>query len=98
MSAADAVVVVPRELLEEVADWLRSNPPADGWGCLDRGADNERKDLLSKIRRVLDADAEPVRIIEALLSLPDGVDARVGDRSSILVAAAHDFIAKARNP
>lgn len=42
------------EMLEEVIEYLRSNVPGDGWGCLDKGADRERMVLIRKLNSVLD--------------------------------------------
>ena len=46
-------VAVKRETLEEVDEWLRANPPTDGWGCLDRGADADRDKLRAALAEVL---------------------------------------------
>ena len=39
--------------LQEAADYMQANPPANGWGLLDRSADNDRCDALSKARAAL---------------------------------------------
>lgn len=46
------LVAIDVELVEQLADWLRSNPPTNGIGQLDRGADNEREELLAALRRL----------------------------------------------
>ena len=37
------------EWMTRAHDYLGANPPADGWGLLDRSADNERQTLLADI-------------------------------------------------
>ena len=45
-----------RELLEEVIDYLQRNPPADGWGILDRREDADREMLVKRLYALLDDD------------------------------------------
>lgn len=42
-------VAVPAEIVERIVEYLHGNVPADGWGILDRAADNERLELLSAL-------------------------------------------------
>jgi len=42
-----------REALTAAEDYMDSNVPGDGWGLLDKGADDERMAALSKARAVL---------------------------------------------
>lgn len=45
-----------RELVADLGEYLEANTPADGWGCLDRGADSDRKKLLERVARIAAAE------------------------------------------
>lgn len=58
MSLAKLMAAAPElaEALEACAEYLEGpgSSPADGWGCLDRGADADRREALAKARAALE--------------------------------------------
>jgi hypothetical protein len=44
-----------KALLEDLEEYLHGNPPANGWGLIDNRANEERRELLARIRGALEA-------------------------------------------
>lgn len=61
-----------KTLLEDVAEYLHSNPPANGLGLLDKGADADRRDLLRRIAEMLAAANREVDAYLAARRTPQG--------------------------
>lgn len=46
-SEAKTLVAELVEALEACTEWMRRNPPVNGWGCIDRGAEADCRDVLA---------------------------------------------------
>lgn len=70
--AAYRAVPAVRDALNAAADWMRSNPPANGWGCLDHGADAERAAIMAQIDAVLAMLPPTPGLVPVTLLPPEG--------------------------